>query len=58
MSLLNRLASLTPAVPPGAALAGTVTIVSQRKYRRLSLEFPTDKRLASILRLRSRCRTL
>lgn len=28
MSLLNRLASLTPAVPPGAALAGTVTIVS------------------------------
>jgi hypothetical protein len=29
MSLLNRLASLTPAVPPGAALAGTVTIVSK-----------------------------
>jgi hypothetical protein len=58
MSLLNRLASLTPTVPPGAALAGTVTIVGERKYRRLRLEFPTDERLASVFRLRPRCRAL
>ncbi|CEJ61721.1 hypothetical protein PMG11_10244 [Penicillium brasilianum] len=39
MSLLNRLASLTPAVPPGAALAGTVTIPASLGFVPVAVHF-------------------
>ncbi|KAJ5489545.1 hypothetical protein N7539_004435 [Penicillium diatomitis] len=39
MSLLNRLASLTPAVPPGAALAGTVTLPASLGFVPVAVHF-------------------